>query len=276
MDYKRILTVQDISCLGQCSTTVALPILSVCGMETCILPTMVLSTHTGGLGTPHRRDLTAEMMPIAAHWQQQGILFDGICVGYLGKREQVQLAVDISDQLLSPKGKLIVDPAMADNGKLYSGIETDYVHEIKKLCAQADVILPNMTEACLLAGLPYAERPTEQKVEALLAALEHQFGGMILLTGVGFVPGETGFALRNGGVTSFYHRPMVGRGYHGTGDIFAAVFVGTYLQGKCAYESAVLAAEFVAQVAQFTVQDPAHAYGTRFEKALPWLARKME
>lgn len=217
MGYKRILSVQDISCLGQCSMTVVLPILSVCGLETCILPTMVLSTHTGGLGIPHRRDLTADILPTAAHWRQQGISFDGICVGYLGKCEQVQPIVDICNDLLLPEGKLIVDPAMADHGKLYHGIEGEYRNEIKKLCHRADVILPNLTEAYLLAGLPYVEHPTKEKVERLLDNLEQQFGKTILLTGVGFAPEETGFALRSGGVTRFYHRPMVGGSYHGTG-----------------------------------------------------------
>lgn len=276
MGYKRILSVQDISCLGQCSMTVVLPILSVCGLETCILPTMVLSTHTGGLGIPHRRDLTADILPTAAHWRQQGISFDGICVGYLGKCEQVQPIVDICDDLLSPEGKLIVDPAMADHGKLYHGIEGEYRNEIKKLCHRADVILPNLTEAYLLAGLPYVEHPTKEKVERLLDNLEQQFGKTILLTGVGFAPEETGFALRSGGVTRFYHRPMVGGSYHGTGDMFTAVFAGAYLQGRSAYESAALGAEFVAKVAEKTAQEPAHCYGTKFESVLPWLVREME
>lgn len=276
MNSKRILSVQDISCLGQCSMTVALPILSVCGLETCILPTMVLSTHTGGLGTPHRRDLTEDILPIADHWHRQGIGFDGILVGYLGKTQQMQPVVDISRRLLSPMGKLIVDPAMADHGKLYSGIGDDCVEEVKNLCRRADVILPNLTEGYLLAGAPYEEKPSRQEIERLLEILENRFGGTVLLTGVGFAPGETGFALSDGGVTRFYHRPMVGGSYQGTGDMFAAVFAGAYLQGKCAYEAAVLAAEFVAQVARFTAREPAHAYGTRFEKALPWLAKQME
>ena len=276
MQHKRILSVQDISCLGQCSMTVALPILSICGLETCILPTMVLSTHTGGLGTPHRRDLTDDILPTAEHWKQQGILFDGICVGYLGKAEQVQMVCEVATKLLKPEGKLIVDPAMADHGKLYSGIAPECGEEMKKLCRQADVILPNLTEAYLLAGSNYVEHPSRQEVETLLKKLEQHFGGMILLTGVGFVPGETGFALRDGGETHFYHRPMVGRSYHGTGDMFTAAFAGTYLQERPAYDAALLAAEFVGKVAEKTAREPAHDYGTRFEAGLPWLAQQME
>lgn len=276
MSIQRILSIQDISCLGQCSMTVAMPILSVCGLETCILPTMVLSTHTGGLGMPHRRDLTEDLIPIASHWQQQGIIFDGISVGYLGKAEQVQKILEVVDGLLAPNGKLIVDPAMADHGRLYNGITAEYVEEMKKLCCRADILLPNLTEGCLLAGWPCVQNPNQEEIEALLCDLKRQFGGSILLTGVGFRPGETGFALHSQNNIAFHHHPIVGQSYHGTGDMFAAVFTGCFLQGKCAYDAAVMAAEFVTRVAKETAQAPAHAYGTRFEQVLPWLADKMQ
>lgn len=273
---KRVLSVQDISCLGQCSMTVALPILSVCGLETCILPTMVLSTHTGGLSTPHCRDLTADIEPIAAHWQSRRLDFDGICVGYLGRAEQARLVGEAASKLLKPGGRLMVDPAMADHGRLYSGITADCVAEMKALCARADVLLPNVTEGYLLADLPYEESPGEGEIEKLLEALVERYQATVLLTGVGLRPGETGFALREQGRTAIYSRPREGGSYHGTGDMFTAVFAGAHLQGRSAWEAGVLAAEFVARVAQATAQAPAHDYGTRFEAVLPWLARQME
>ncbi len=274
MTYKRILSVQDISCLGQCSMAVALPILSLCGLETCMLPTMVLSTHTGGLGTPVRRDLTEDIMPIAAHWQQQGITFDGICVGYLGKAQQARMVAEVAGKLTA--GPLVVDPAMADHGRLYSGIEEDCVQAMKVLCRQADVILPNLTEACLLADCAYREPDSEKAVSSLLDALENQYGGTILLTGVSLRAGNTGFALRSGGQDCFYQRLRVGGNYHGTGDMFTAVFSGALLRGWNSYDAAALAAEFVARVAEITSADPAHAYGTKFELVLPWLAQQMQ
>ncbi len=276
MAYKRILTVQDISCLGQCSATVALPILSACGLETCILPTMVLSTHTGGLGTPVRRDLTADILPIADHWQSQGIRFDSIYAGYLGKAQQAQLVGDVAQRLLLDGGHLIVDPAVADNGKLYGGIDESCVEAMKALCRQADVILPNITEACLLAGVAYHQPQSEAEVSTLLDALESQYGGTILLTGISLAPADTGFALRCGGENRFYQRPRVGASYHGTGDMFAAVFTGAVMQGWDIYDAAVLAAEFTARVAAATFADPAHAYGTKFETVLPWLMDQMQ
>ena len=275
MAYKRILTVQDLSCLGQCSATVALPILSACGLETCLLPTMVLSTHTGGLGTPVRRDLTDDILPISDHWQSQGISFDGICVGYLGKANQAKLVSDIARRLLAKEGLLIVDPAVADHGKYYSGIDESCIHAMKELCRQADVILPNLTEACFLADVTYHEPSTKEEVGTLLEMLETQYGGTVVLTGVELQPGHTGFALRCNGKDSIYQRPRVGKSYHGTGDMFTAVFSGALLQGRTSFDAAVLAAEFVARAAENTFREPAHAYGVKFETALPWLIQQL-
>jgi pyridoxine kinase len=275
MSYKRILTVQDISCLGQCSAMVALPILSACGLETCLLPTMVLSTHTGGLGTPVRRDLTVDLLPICDHWQSQDISFDGICVGYLGKAEQAQMVAEISCRLLAEGGLLVVDPAMADHGKCYSGIDEGCVHAMKALCRQADVILPNVTEACFLADVDYHEPSGEEDVRKLLDMLETQYGGTIVLTGVELQPGHTGFALRCNGKDSLYQRPRVGKSYHGTGDMFTAVFSGALLQGRTSFDAAVLAAEYVARAAENTFREPAHDYGVKFETVLPWLVQQI-
>lgn len=275
MAYRRILTVQDISCLGQCSTTVSLPILSACGHETCVLPTMVLSTHTGGLGTPTRRDLTADMLPIAVHWKQQGITFDCIYTGYLGKPEQVKLVSQIADDLLCPSGKLIVDPAMADHGHLYGSIGPEYVEAIGELCRRADVILPNITEACLLTQTPYGPQSTAE-APLLAQRLEQQYGTAVVLTGASGGAGETGFFLRQRGESRLYSREAVNGSFHGTGDMFASVFVGALMQDWSAFDSGVLAAEFVARAASETVRAPAHGYGVKFETVLPWLMEQLQ
>ena len=157
MEYKRILTVQDISCVGQCSLTVALPILSACGHETAILPSAVLSTHTAGFSGYTFRDLTEDIPGICAHWVKEGIKFDAIYTGYLGTREQIADVAQVFDTLLKEGGKIIVDPAMADHGKLYSGFDMEYARAMGDLCKKADVILPNLTECCLLTGMPFRE-----------------------------------------------------------------------------------------------------------------------
>lgn len=273
MAYKRILTIQDISCVGQCSMTVALPILSACGQETCILPSAVLSTHTGGFGRPAVRDLTQDLPEMARHWQSQGITFDYIYTGYLGSIQAIEYASRIMDSLLAPGGKIIVDPAMADHGKLYSGFDEGYAGAMGTLCRRADVMLPNITEAAMMTGLPYQERFDRTYIEELMAKLG---GKDVLLTGVGFAPEETGFALRTEGGIRYYHHQRIGRGYHGTGDIFASCFTGAWAGGKDMFRAAQIAADFVCRSIENTYTDPAHWYGVKFETAIPTLVRMLE
>lgn len=271
MAYKRILTIQDISCVGQCSTTVALPILSACGHECCILPTAVLSTHTGGFGTPAVAGLDKRMRDMVRHWKENNILFDAILVGYLGSIAAVEMVKEILDTMLVPGGLAIVDPAMADNGKLYAGFDDAYARAIGNLCEKADIIIPNMTEAALLADFSYREYAQEE-IGALLDKLP---GGMTILTGVGFRPEMTGVMIGTAAERQHYTHPRLGKSYHGTGDMFAACFTGALLQGKDVYEAAKLAADFVCESIRATEDDPAHWYGVKFETALPWLIKKL-
>ena len=161
MSYKRILTIQDISCVGQCSLTVALPILSACGVETCVLPSAVLSTHTAGFSGYTFRDLTEDMPAIKDHWVKEGIAFDGVYTGYLGSTKQIDYVKEII-AATAKDGVAIIDPAMADNGKLYPGFDAAFVEEMKKLCATADYLLPNLTEACLLTDTEYTPTTTKR------------------------------------------------------------------------------------------------------------------
>lgn len=272
MEYKRILTIQDISCVGQCSMTVALPVLSACGHETCILPTALLSTHTGGFGTPavvHFDDVLADMW---RHWQRNGIAFDAILVGYLGSAAAVRVAMEIVENLLVPGGVRIVDPAMADNGRLYSGFDEAYVRAMRELCRLADVILPNITEAAMLSGLAYREKTDENYVNQLLDGLNHPCA---VLTGVGYEEGQTGVVLREGERHRYYSHNRIGQSYHGTGDIFAASFTGALMRGKGLFESIKVAADFTGLCIENTARNPAHWYGVKFETVLPELIRML-
>lgn len=272
MAYKRILTIQDISCVGQCSMTVALPILSACGHETCILPTALLSTHTGGFGKPVVTHLSGSMEEMLQHWKSAQIDFDAILVGYLGSLEAIAGAEQIAEELLAPGGKLIVDPAMADHGKLYSGFDETYAEAMKRLCMKADVMIPNITEAAMMAGLPYREDYDESYIAELVETLG---GRDVVLTGVGYSPEETGIAIRCGGRQDYYKHSRVGKNYHGTGDMFAACFTGSWMQGKCMMEAVQIAADFTVISIQKTYENPAHWYGVKFETALPWLMDKL-
>lgn len=265
-DYKRILTVQDISCVGQCSLTVALPVLSACGHETCVLPTAVLSTHTGGFGRPEIVRFSGELERFVEHWKKNDIAFDAVLVGYLGSTAAICAAEEILTTMLAPGGVGIVDPAMADNGRLYSGFPEDYPEKIRRLCRKADVVLPNLTEAAILSDQPWQDRTDETYGKALLDRLEMP---RVILTGVG--EDASGFLLREQGETRRYSHRRIPGSFSGTGDLFAATFTGLWLSGRGMYDSAVCAADFTCRCIRRTAAEPAHWYGLQFEPELPAL-----
>ena len=270
MAYKRILTIQDISCVGQCSMTVALPILSACGHETCILPTAVLSTHTGGFGKPKAVHLNEALADMWRHWKENDITFDAILVGYLGSVGAVQAVEEIIRELLAPGGIAIVDPAMADHGKLYSGLDEAYAAAVGKLCRRAQIILPNITEAAYLSGMEYRENLDETYVNQLLSALDHP---KVVLTGAAYSPDTTGIAVREGERRFHYAHKKVGKSCHGTGDMLAAAFTGALMQGKTLAEAVTIAGDFVVMAIEETVKNPVNWYGVKFEPVLPELIR---
>lgn len=276
MEYKRVLTVQDISCVGQCSLTVALPILSAAGHETAILPSAVLSTHTGGFTGYTFRDLTEDIPAISAHWQKEKIAFDAIYTGYLGSAEQIGYVKDMLATLGRGEFTSFVDPAMADNGKLYPGFDQAFVEEMKTLVFSADIILPNITEACFLTGTEYRENYTEEYVDALLHSLRAAGAKTIILTGVSFNEETTGVIVLEGDKKSYYQHRKISKGSHGTGDVYASAFVGAYLRGKSAYEAAGIAAEYTVRCIENTVDDPTHWYGVKFEPVLPYYIGRLQ
>ena len=275
MAYKKILTVQDISCVGQCSLTVALPILSAAGQETCILPSAILSTHTAGFSGYTCRDLTEDIPAIAAHWKKEGIAFDCVYTGYLGSTRQIDDVKSILRELLLPDGVSVVDPAMADNGKLYPAFDGAYVEAMKTLAFSADIILPNITEACFLTGTEYRERYDEAWIEALLDKLEAAGARTVVLTGVGYREDRTGVAVRQRGQTRYYEHRRIAKGSHGTGDVYASAFVGALLRGRSAFDAARIAADYTVLCIENTQGDESHWYGVKFEPLLPELIRML-
>ncbi len=273
MAYKRILTIQDISCVGQCSMTVALPVLSACGHETCILPTALLSTHTGGFGAPSVLHFDEALDGILSHWQRCGIRFDAVLVGYLGSKASIRTVMEIAGNMLEPEGILIVDPAMADNGKMYAGFDLEYAEAMRELCRTADIILPNITEAALLSGLEYREKLNNCYVNQLLDELACP---CVVLTGVGYSGQETGVVLKEGENRRHYAQERIGAGFHGTGDLFAACFTGCLMQGKTKFEAVQIAADFTKRCIEETVANPAHWYGVKFETVLPELMKLLQ
>ena len=189
MSYQKILTIQDISCVGQCSLTVALPILSACGLETCVLPSAVLSTHTAGFTGYTFRDLTEDMPAIKDHWVKEGIRFAAIYTGYLGSTKQIDYVSDIFEATAAEGCIKVVDPAMADNGNLYPGFDMPFVEAMKALCAKADYIVPNITESCFLTGTEYKTEYDEAYIDGMLEKLMALGCKNVILTGVSYRKG---------------------------------------------------------------------------------------
>ena len=268
MAYKKILTIQDISCVGQCSLTVALPILSACGMETCILPSAVLSTHTAGFSGFTFRDLTDDMPAIQEHWKKENIKFKAIYTGYLGSIKQIGYVRDILKTMGTDDCVRIVDPAMADNGQLYSIFNQDYVEAMKVLCTEADILVPNITEACFLTDEEYKETYDEGYICNLVEKLKALGAKTVVLTGVSYESGKTGVIVYENGKMEYYKHDKIAKGSHGTGDIYASAFVGALMNDKSVYESAKIAADYTVKCIINTQGDADHWYGAKFETAL--------
>lgn len=273
MPYNKILTIQDISCVGQCSLTVALPILSACGQETCILPSAVLSTHTGGFKGFTFRDLSDDIPLILQHWLKENIKFDAIYTGYLGSIRQIDMVKEVMDKASKPGCKRIVDPAMADNGKLYVGFDQAYVEAMKSLCGVADMVVPNITEASFLTGTEYKESYDEKYIDDLIKKLTDLGSKAVILTGVGYKADKTGVVVFENGKKSYYEHKKLANGCHGTGDVYASAFVGALQHGKSTYEAAKIAADYTVKCIENTTPD--HWYGAMFETAIPELIKML-
>ena len=270
---KRVLTVQDISCLGKCSLTIALPVISALGCETVILPTAVLSTHTMFSGFTCK-DLSDQIEPITAHWKKENFKFDAIYTGYLGTAEQIDQMKTLFSEFRSEGTTVIVDPVMADNGKLYPAFDLAYAKKNAELCAAADIIVPNITEASFMTGLEYREKHDESYIKEMLLALDELGAGISVLTGVSLKEGSTGFMGYEHSTGEFYlyQNRHIDAAYHGTGDLFSSTFAGELMKGKTWQRAMEIAADYTAHTIEVTLNNPAKPwYGVDFEATLPEL-----
>lgn len=268
----RVLAINDVSCVGRCSLTSALPIISACGVECDVLPTAILSTHTGGFTDYTFRDLTEDIDGILKHWKTLGLTFDYILSGYLGSIEQIDMVSSIKKEFLSPNGKFIVDPVMGDSGKLYAGFSDAFVQRMRGLCAEADFILPNMTEACFIADMPYPL--TKNTAQAALDKLV-EICPFPIITGITDDDGiSVRFTNRKGYGYSVSHENVEGF-FCGAGDVFAASFVGCLARGKHVADSIFLASDFTAAAIRRSAKEvPDKRYGLNFEMEIfPFLQK---
>ncbi|MBQ3869395.1 MAG: pyridoxamine kinase [Clostridia bacterium] len=272
---KRLLTVQDISCLGKCSLTIALPVISALGVETVILPTAVLSTHTMFKNFTCK-DLSDQIKPITEHWRNEGVAFDAIYTGYLGTAEEIDEMKEVFKTFGNKDNFIFVDPVMADNGRLYPAFDLAYAKKNAELCAAADIIVPNITEAAFLTGSEYKEEYGEDYIKDLLKKLSGICPGICVLTGVSLSEGMTGLMGYDGKTKEYYtyQNRRINASYHGTGDLFSSVFVGSMLRGKDWREAAKTAADYTAHTIEVTLKNPKKPwYGVDFEATLPELIK---
>lgn len=274
---KRIVTIQDISCVGKCSLTVALPIISAMGIETVVIPTAVLSTHTAFRNFTYR-DLTGDLPKIAKHWKQEKFDFDGIYTGYLGSIEQIDILKEFFKQFKTPNNFIFIDPVMADNGKLYAGFDENFVKEMKKLCKMADIIVPNLTEASYMLEKEYKENYSEQEIKDILIELSNLGPKYVVLTGVSFKDNKLGAMSYNKETNEFftYFKEKIPAKYHGTGDIFASTLVGAITNNNTLEEGLKIAVDYVWETINDTYKtNKKDAYGVNFETKIPYLINRI-
>lgn len=264
---KKVITIQDISCFGQCSITVALPILSAAGIETAIIPSAVLSTHTYNFKGFTFNDLSNDIPNILDHHKKEGLKFDAVYSGYLGSVTIIPMVLRMVKDELLPDGIFVLDPVMGDNGHLYPIFNDEYVEGMKTLVAKADILLPNITEASFLTGKEYKEKYDKEYIMSLLKGLKDLGAKTIVLTGVSYKEGMTGVVVYDGNY-QYYEHEKINKSYHGTGDVYASSFLGAYLQNGDIFESAKIAAHFVVKCIKNTINDDSHWYGVKFEPLL--------
>lgn len=276
---KRIVTVQDISCVGKCSLTVALPIISAMGTEAAVLPTAVLSTHTMFKGFTFC-DLTDEIEPIIAHWKKENMGFDAVYTGYLGSARQIALTKDLISKFKGEDTLVLVDPAMADSGRMYTGFEKSFALEMATLCSVADIIVPNLTEASFMLGEEYvAEGYDEEYIKDMLKKLTSLGCKTAVITGVSFEKDKLGVMSYDSesGEYFSYFRERIPESFHGTGDVFASTFLGALMRERSIGDSLKIATDFTVECIKATLGNPKERkYGVNFEEKIPYLVSRMD
>lgn len=266
---KKILTIQDFSCVGKCSLTVAIPIISAFGIEACALPTALLSTHTQFENWSFA-NLCPEIKPITTAWEKENIKFDGILTGYLGGIDLIESVKGIINRFVEKDGIVLIDPAMGDNGKLYSGFDMNYAKATKTLCAMADVITPNVTEATFMLGMEYKEDYDYDYLLGICKKLHQNGARDVVITGVGKGENTVGvFCLLNGTEVYEYYTTREGKDFHGTGDIYSSAVYGALMSGKTLKEAVRFACGFTGHCIAVTLADQNHSfYGVNFEQCI--------
>ncbi len=268
---KRIMTIQDVCSVGKCSLTVALPIISAAGVEASVLPTAVLSTHTM-FSKYTFCDLTDEIQKISDTLDELEIGFDAVYTGYLGSFRQLGLVSDFIDRFKTESTTVLIDPVMADNGKLYAGFTPEFAAEMTGLVSKADLVIPNLTEVSFMLGIPYRETYDEEYVRDVLRRLTALGCPTAAITGISFEEDKIGVYYYDSRCDKYFYycNEKLPVSYHGTGDIFASATLGGLMRGLSPEDALTLAVDFTLECMKRTVADPDRRfYGVNFEEALP-------
>ena len=269
---KKIVTIQDISCVGKCSLTVALPIISSSGIETAIIPTTILSTHTGFKNFTFR-DLSSDIPLISNHWQKENFKFNAIYTGYLGNVDQIEMVKDFINKFNTKDNFILIDPAMADNGKLYTGFDMNFVKKMKELCDMGDIIVPNLTEACLLLGIEYKDNFTINEIKDMLLTLSKTVDKVVITDiNIGY---KIGIMSYDGKEYYSYFRTKIPAKYHGSGDIFASSLVGCLTNNIDLNNSLKIAVDYTWECIKETYKENKNAYGLNFESKIKYYIDKI-
>lgn len=280
MKQPKVLVIQDISASCQISMNVAVPILSSLNNSTHMLPTALLSTHTGaGFEDYTYLDLTSEMSKILDHWKQLGLSFDGVLVGYLGSHKQIEIVKRIIKEFATPEAVIVLDPVMGDHGELYDGFDEEYVQEMRELCQLSTVIIPNLTEAAYLTKIPYQKGPhTSEDVERLMKKMVQLNKKQVVLTGVMLSENEIGAAsmTQKDQQVSYAFSPVYPGRFEGTGDVFSSVIAGFLFQQISLDLAMTSAVEYVEKVIKRTLKNrPSLRFGVQFETDLLFLIERL-
>lgn len=270
---KRIVTIQDISCIGKCSLTVALPIISTAGIETAIIPTTILSTHTAFKDFTFR-DLSKDIPLISEHWKKEKFNFDAIYTGYLGNEEQIEMVKDFINNYKTKNNIIVIDPAMADNGKLYTGFDDKFALKMKELCYLGDIIVPNLTEACLLLGIKYKPQFSIDEIESMLKKLS-KISKKVVITDIIF-ENKIGVMSYDGEKYFSYFRTKIPCKFHGSGDVFSSALVGSICNGIHLNKSLKIAVDYTWESIKETYNENEKAYGLNFENKLQYYINRIK
>ena len=277
---KRAIAVHDISCVGRCSITVALPILSAAGVETSIIPTALLSTHTGEFTGYTHLDLSDQLSPIAEHLSTLGRSYDAFYSGYLASGRQVDQVLDMLDRLCDGSTHIFVDPAFGDHGRMYSLMDETMPAQMRKLCSRARTIVPNLTESCFLLGKPYPKEGCTPEFAAELCRELLMLGPEnVVITDIAFSREHTGLAIQSSHMSQpvFQFRSRFEGIFHGTGDVFASFLLAGLMRGRTVQDAAALALELTHECIAATLESGQPLrFGVQFESVLPKLWQRLE